>query len=403
MTVTTKSLDEAPFLDIFSPDLVNDPAPTMDRLRQETGLVRTALGGLVIRRDLVVALLGDRRLRSSVTDLVRMQGLTDGPVLDLLDASVLSVDGEAHLRLRRLVNRAFTPRAVDPHRSVMRDILAELVAPVVERGHCEFVTEIADRYPIRVMCHLLGVPEEDHADFAAWNKALTWVISLELSAHRDELEWGSAMLDKYIVRLIQERRREPRDDMVTTLVRAEEAGDRLSDVELRAMIGTLLFAGFDTTRNQLGLAMALFAEHPDQWALLGVRPELVPQAVEEVMRHSGAIGVAPRMAVEDLDVDGYRVPAGTLLSLSTSAANFDPGAYDEPATFDITVEREPQLTFGGGPHYCLGANLARAEMQEALALLSRAMPDLALDGEPTWRNPFGIFGPDHLPLRFTPA
>jgi len=124
--------------------------------------------------------------------------------------------------------------------------------------------------------------------------------------------------------------------------------------------------------------------------------------VEEVMRFRGAVSVAPRVVAEDFDMDGYHLPAGTLLALSTAAANHDPGAYEDPTSFDITVEREAHFTFGGGPHYCLGASLARAEMQEALPILVAKMPDLALDGEPTWRPPLGIFGPETLPIRFTP-
>lgn len=395
-----KTLDEAPFVDVFSGEFNEDPAAFVEPLRAETGVVRTPIGGLVIRRELVQALLADRRLRSSIRDLVVMQGVTEGLIFDLLSNSLLASEGDEHLRLRRLVNRAFTPRAVDRHRPVMRGILESLLASLDGRGECEFMADVADHYPILVMCHLLGVPEGDHADFAAWNKAVTWVLSFELGSHRDEAEWGMGQLDGYVQRLIEARRRQPRDDMVTALVQAEEAGDRLSDWELRAMLGGLIFAGFDTTRNQLGLAMALFAEHPEQWSLLAERPDLAASAVEEVMRFGGATTVAPRVAVEDLDVDGYHVPAGTLLALGTSTANFDPAAYDDPGTFDITAERQPQLTFGGGPHYCLGANLARAEMQEALALLPRHMPDLALADDPTWRSPMGIFGPETLPLRY---
>jgi cytochrome P450 len=121
------------------------------------------------------------------------------------------------------------------------------------------------------------------------------------------------------------------------------------------------------------------------------------------MRFRGAVGMAPRFVVEEFELDGYRVPAGTLLSLATGAANHDPAAYDHPERFDITATREPQLTFGGGPHYCLGASLARAEMQEALPMLARAMPGLELDGDPTWRPPMGIFGPETLPIRFAAA
>jgi cytochrome P450 len=262
---------------------------------------------------------------------------------------------------------------------------------------------VADHYPIQVMCALLGVPDEDHGQFAAWNKAATYVLSFELYSHVDEATWGVEQLNAYVGRLIAERRREPRDDMVTALVQVEDGGDRLSDGELRALIAGLLFAGFDTTRNQLGLAMALFAEYPDQWALLVDDPTLVPKAVEEVMRVRGAVGVAPRVVVEDLEVDGYLLPAGTMVALSTQAANFDPTAYDNVVDFDITADREPHLTFGGGAHYCLGANLARAELQEAFTLLAGVMPTFALDGEPTWRTPLGIFGPETLPLRFPVA
>jgi cytochrome P450 len=395
-----KTLDDAPFVDVFSTEFMVDPPSILDPLRPTTGVVRTSVGGLVIRRELVQALLSDRRLRSSVTDIVRMQGVTEGLIFDLVDNFLLSKSGDSHLRLRRLVNRAFTPRAIDPHRPVMRDVLDALLKPIVARGGCELMSEVADHYPIQVMCHLLGVPDEDHAAFTGWMKAATWVLSFDLHAHREEAEWGTAQLDGYVRDLVTERRRNPQDDMVTVLVQAEEAGDRLSDWELRSMIGGLLFAGFDTTRNQLGMAMAVFADHPEQWALLAERPELVPAAVEEVMRLAGAVRVAPRFVVEDVEVDGYHLPAGTLLVLSTGAANFDPAAYTDAATFDITAEREPQLTFGGGPHYCLGANLARAEMQEALALLSTRMPNLALDGEPVYRPPYGIYGPEHLPLRF---
>jgi cytochrome P450 len=146
--------------------------------------------------------------------------------------------------------------------------------------------------------------------------------------------------------------------------------------------------------------MWLFAEHPDQWDLLGRDPSLVPRAVEEIMRYRGTVGIAPRFVIEDLEFDGYAIPAGTMLALSTAAANHDPAAYEDAMTFDITATREPHFTFGGGPHYCLGASLARAEMQEALPILVDAMPGLALDGEPTWRPPLGIFGPETLPIRF---
>ena len=398
-----KTIDDAPFLDIFSEEFQADAASVIDRVREASWLVRTPVGGLVIGREHVQSLMADRRLHSSLLDFMRLQGVTDGILHDRMRHSLLATEGEDHTRLRKLVSRAFTPRAVDPHRAVMRATLDALLAPVLPCGRCDFMVAIGDHYPIQVMCHLLGVPGDDHEDFAAWNNAITWALSFQLSAHREEAEWGMRHMDDYVAGLVALRRRDPRDDLVTALVQAEEEGDRLSDQELLSMIGGLLFAGYDTTRNQLGLAMWLFAEHPDQWALLAERDELAPRAVEEVMRVQGAVAVAPRVVVEDFELDGYRLGAGALLSLSTVSANHDPAVYEAPHSFDITAEREPQLTFGGGPHFCLGANLARAEMQEALPILARRMPVLELDGEPTWRPPFGIFGPETLPIRFTPT
>lgn len=395
-----RAFEEAPFVDFFSPEFQDDPRAVIDPLRAETWVVRTPIGGMVIGRQQVATLLADRRLRSSVPDIVRMQGVT-GDLADRMTGSILALEGDAHRRIRSLANRAFTPRAVDRHRDDMRTTFRSLLDPIADDGRCDFVDAITEHYPITVMCHVLGVPEEDHEDFARWNKSVTWALSFSLSEHIDEVTEAFGHLDTYTRALIADRRANPRDDMVTAMIEAREADDRLTDDEVAGMVGALLFAGYDTTRNQLGLAMWLFTEHPDQWDLLRADPGLAPKAVEEIMRHQGAVGAVPRFTAEDIEMDGWRVPAGTLLTLGTSAANHDPEAYERPGEFDITRDGEPHFTFGGGPHYCLGASLARAEMQEALPLLAAAMPDVALDGEPTWRPPMGIFGPDSLPIRWT--
>lgn len=395
------TLADAPFVDFFSEEFQADPTAVIGSLRDQTWLVQTPIGGMVIRREEVGVLLADRRLRSSVGDLARMQGVTEGTLAERLTTSILALDGDDHLRIRRLANRAFTPRAVDRHRGDMRSTLTALLDPVAPEGRADFVDAIAEHYPIQVMCHILGVPDEDHEQFAEWNKSITWALSLSLAEHLAEVEEAFGHLDAYITELIADRRAQPRDDLVTTMIQAREADDRLSDDEVAGMIGALLFAGYDTTRNQLGLGMWLFAQFPDQWNQLRADPSLAQPAVEEVMRHAGAVSGIPRFTVEDIELNGWTVPAGTMLSLGTASANHDPAAYDRPEEFDITAEREPHFTFGGGPHYCLGASLARAEMQEAFPLLADAMPDLALDGEPTWRPPMGIYGPDSLPLRWT--
>ncbi|MBV8385153.1 MAG: cytochrome P450, partial [Acidimicrobiia bacterium] len=380
-----------------------NPSGLFDELRAQSWLVRSAFGGVVIGRAQVQALLADRRLRSPVTQFIEMQGVADGLVHDRMCRTPLAIDGDDHTRVRNLVRGAFAPKAVDRHRPLMRAILETLVGAVAQQGRCEFMAAVSEHYPIQVMCHVLGVPVEDHEDFARWINAIAWSLSIELVAHREEAEWGMKELDDYTSGLIADRRAHPRDDLATVLVQAEEDGDRLSDEELRSLIIGLLFAGYDTTRNQLGLALWVFAHHPEQWALLADTPDLARRAVEEVMRFRGSVSTAPRLVAEDFEFDGYRLEAGTLLFLSTSAANHDPATYDQPDVFDITAARDPQLTFGGGPHFCLGAQLARAELQEALKLLAQRLPGLELDGEPTWRPNMGIFGPETLPIRFVPS
>lgn len=394
-----KSLADAPYFEPPADRFQSDPAH-IDEVRAQTWIVRSAIGGLVIGREQVLALLADRRLRSPVTQFIEMQGVTEGLVHDRMCQTPLAIDGDDHARVRKLVRKAFVPKAVDRHRPLMRDILDALLAPVLPEGRCEFMAAVAEHYPIQVMCEVLGVPAADHEDFTTWIRAIAWSLSMQLAEHLDEAEWGMKQLDDYVTGLIAERRERPTEDLATELVLASEDGDRLSDDELRSLIIGLLFAGYDTTRNQLGLALWAFAQHPEQWALLAAEPDLARNAVEEIMRYQGAVNTAPRLVAEAFEFEGYRFEAGTLLFLSTAAANHDPDAYQHPHELDVSADREPQLTFGGGPHFCLGAHLARAELQEALVRLVPAMPDLALDGEPEWRSPMGIFGPETLPIRF---
>lgn len=398
-----RALDDAPFMDFLAPDAEFDFETAYAELRESTSVVRNPIGATVIRHEPVHKLLADPRLISSIPHLVRAQGVTDGRLHEMLSSSVIAIDGPDHTRLRRLVSRSFTPRAAVRHRPTMRALVDDLIDGFAVRGRCEFVGDFADHYPVQVICEVLGVPREDHGDFARWGDALTFALSLELSAHREDVERASEALGDYVERLVADRRAHPRDDLVTELVQASEAGDRLSSTELFSMIGGLLFAGYDTTRNQLGQAMVAFCQHPDQWALLGQQPDLAPRAVDEVMRLVGAVSGVPRVALDELDVDGWAIPAGTLLFLSVASGNRDSSVYDDAMSFDITAERDAHLSFGGGPHYCLGANLARTEMEEALALLARRLPELRLDGEPAWRLGTGISGPTVLPLAFTPT
>jgi hypothetical protein len=399
MSTVTTTIEQAPFVDILGEQFRTDPDSVIEELRRGSWIARTHLGVLVIGRPQVQALLADRRLRSGIPEVLALQGVTDDHPAAAVNQSLLVLEGDDHTRIRRLTSRAFTPRAADRYRPTMQSIMKQLVAAVEDAGRCEFMTTVADHYPIQVMCHVLGVPREDHERFAQWNAAIAWALTGDPD-HLADVEWGLVELGGYVADLIGERRRDPRDDMVTTLVQAVEADDRLTDEEILGLIVTLLFAGHDTTRNQLGNAMWLFAQHPDQWKQLHDRPELAATAVEEVLRLRGAGSVTARVALADIAIDGQVIPAGTFVTLSLAGANHDLDHYIDPFTLDVTATREPVSTFGAGAHYCLGASLARAELQEALTILAEAMPHLELDGAATWRSPLGIHGPDSLPLRF---
>jgi cytochrome P450 len=395
-----KTLDQAPFLDILTPEFLDAPLPVIEHLKQESGVVRTAIGAMMIRRNLVVPLLSDKRLRSSLVDTIVQQGLSTGSVVvDIRSHSLLASEGDVHQQLRGLVSRSFTPHAIDQHKSMMREILESVAAPALERRQCDFMAEIANQYPIRVMCRLLRVPDDHHKRFMAWNDGLSWLLSAYLASHREEAEQAMTQLDAYAEWLVDERRREPQDDLMSPVVQAGEGATGPSELQLRSLVGSLLM-GFDSTRNQLGLAMALFAEHPDQWALLAERPDLIPNAIDEVTRFAGAVRSIPRVALEDLEVDGYAIECGQLLALPIGLVNHDPAAYHDPEAFDITAQREAPLSFGRGQHYCLGVHLAKAILDQAFRMLPSRMRNLALAGEPTWRSPLGTFGPITLPLRF---
>lgn len=392
-------LQDAPYLDILDAGLSADVRAHVSRLCATSPVLRTDFGAFVVGREAAHEALGDKRLRSGIPEVVAAQGVDGSSVIAGINNSVLAAEGEKHLRLRRLTAPALTPRAIARQQGAITHIVGELIAAIDPTG-CEFMSSFADHLPIRVITHILGVPAEDQDDFAAWNGGITWVLSSEIASHASEIEWGLSNLSAYVDRLIRDRRAQPRDDLVTALVNAREHDERLSDEEIRGMIMALLFAGHDTTRNQLGLGMWLFAQHPEQWRLLREDRSLLEPAVEEVLRMRGTVSAVPRVADEDVEIAGWRLPAGTFVIVSLDNANVDPAAYRDPLVFDITQQRDLINSFGGGRHYCLGANLARAELREAFGRLSSAFAYVELAGEPAWRPPMGVFGPESMPLRF---
>jgi cytochrome P450 len=402
--VATSAYDlDLPTLDTLGLERAEEMA-LVAQARAEHWLARTPLGFLITTRDDAVATLRERRFHSALSLLPQIQGLEPGTFMETRRRSILSMEGAEHTRLRRLVAPAFTPSSVDRLRPFMRDVIVNLVGAVADRGACDVVADLCEGYPIPVICELLGAPKADWRRFSDWATDIFRIFNGDLASDLPLIERATGELEAYVRQLVDERRRHPADDLLSALIAIEESGDRLSTDELVMWADAILMAGTDTTRNQLACSIALFAAHPAQWAILVERPELAPRAVEESMRYLGAVRRTMRVAASDIEYRGVLFPAGTLVAVSLAGANRDPGSFEIPEVFDITRERDvQQMTFGSGIHHCLGAALARAELQEALSVIAQLIPDLTLDGPVEWKPPtYGIWGPARLPMRFSP-
>ena len=397
-------------LDLPTLDLISAPhqAERIRRLaaaREQGWLAKGELGYVVLHYDDCVAVLRDRRWHQLASRIPELAGVTDERFLARRRTSILSAEGEEHARLRRLVAPAFTPKAADRFRPYMREVIERLIAPHLASGSIELCGDVCEPYPIPIICKLLGAPEEDWKLFSRWASDLLRIFNFNLVEDLPMIMQAQDELNAYVRAMIERRRGEPADDLLTDLIAAHDEGDRLDDDELESMATAVLVGGTDTTRNQLACTVALFTQHPDQWALLADRPELANRAVEESMRILGAIRGTGRFASEDIEYRGVLFPKDSLISPSFVSANRDADVFERPDEFDITREGNvPQhLTFGSGIHHCLGAWLARAELQEALPILARSLRDLQVDGQIEWKPAgFGIWGPSRLPLRFTP-
>jgi cytochrome P450 len=396
------------------PDLswLDDPSIPQEQHRAATSevaadhwLAKNLFGVTVLRYDDVVAMLRDKRWHNASAKILELSGIDDADWLARRRVSILSAEGDEHTRLRRLVGPAFAPRHADVLRPYMREVVNDLIDAFATRGEADIAVDFCEPYPIPIICELFGAPKEDWKLFSRWATDIFRIFNGNLHEDKELILRAQDELDEYVSELIEQRRSSPSDDLVSALIAADEEGDRLSHAELVMLCEAVLMAGTDTTRNQIGCSISLFANHPDQWALLAEQPELAPRAVEETMRYFGTVRGTGRFASEDIEYRGVLFPKGTFLATSLATANRDPSVFDDPAVFDITREpaAKPQLTFGSGIHYCLGAALARAEQQEALTIMARRLPNLELAGEIVWKpGTVGIFGPERLPVRFAP-
>lgn len=377
--------------------------PEFREAQQQSPIALGPIGPEVLSYELARTVLRDPRFGIPQGIHLSAHGITSGELWDRVTRSILNMDGDEHRRLRGLVSKAFTPRGTARMDPTIHTVVNELIDRVADRGRCEFVDDIARPYPIPVICALLGAPRQDWQQFSRWAEDIFKIVSFDCDLAEEEpvvlKAWDE--FDGYIDELIVHRREDLTDDLLSELIRAEDGGDRLDASELRMLAFSILIAGTDTTRSQLAASMQVLCDHPDQWALLRDRPELAMRAVEETMRHSPSMCSTVRSAIDDVTIGEYTFPAGTFIIVNTYAANRDPAIYEDPTRFDITRDDPPAiLTFGGGAHYCLGANLARRELSEALQIIAHRMPNPRVAGPAPWKPLLGMSGPTSLPIEF---
>ena len=407
---------EAPTVDLPGPTVFDAGLPTVDyenapgpheahrRLaaaRSQAPIAIGAHGPELLTYELARATLRDQRMCVPEGLGLEAQGITSGPLWDRATSTILSINGADHDRLRRLISKAFTPRSVGRLDTTITEIITKLTDPLVDAGRCEVVEDIARPYPVPIIAELLGAPSEDSKLFSEWADDFFKLFAWNVTEHEHVILKAWAEFDDYIDGMVAERRKSLTDDLISEMIRAEEDGDRLSSDELRMLAAGILMAGTDTTRNQLAAAVDILCDHPEQWELLAERPELAMNAVEELMRFYPVVFGAMRMTMEDVEVEGVVIPAGTFVLVNTAAGNRDPEVFDQPDRLDITRKgAAPMQTFGAGAHYCLGANLARRELAEALVVMTSRMSNLRRAAPAEWKPLVGITGPAVLPIEF---
>jgi cytochrome P450 len=399
-------------VNIVSAEFKANPFPLLATLRATEPVYRTTLPDktktpvwLVTRYEDVFALLKDERFpknrRHALTpeQLRRLPWVP--PMFRPLERNMLDLDQPDHTRLRSLVHKAFTPRLVEQMRARVQTLANELLEGVARRGEMDLINDYALALPMTIITEILGVPASDRDKFHKWSKAVVSLSSPNVTVSVIPSVW---MFIRYLRRFFKRRRTEPNDDLASALIQAEEAGDKLSEDELLAMVFLLLIAGHETTVNLIGSGTLALLEHPDQMEKLRREPSLIKPAIEELLRYTAPVLMTTeRYAREDVTIHGVTIPRGEMTLGVIGSANRDETVFENPDKLDITREPNKHLSFGQGIHFCLGAPLARMEAQIAIDTLLRRMPDLRLKVSPDslrWRPSMILRGLDKLPVLF---
>jgi cytochrome P450 len=388
-------------VDFTSPDFIADPYPSYARLRQERPVCwDEKLGSWVITRyDDVHLLLRDKRWASSQLDelMARLPASDQpdaAPLREILTGRLVLTDNPAHQRIRSLMQLAFTPRRVELLRPAIQAIVDELLDQIVAAGRADLIADFADPLPGRAIAAMLGLPPGDRLRFKSWTDDIYGFMGFSAEPVSIRAKRGTASareLKVYLTQLFADRRREPRDDVLSGMVQAEEQGDKLSETELFSNVVGMLNASHETTTNLIANTVLALLRSPDQWQRLKEDLSLVTNAIEEGLRYESPVQMVLRRAAEDVKFSEVTVPRGDRAVVVLGAANRDPNFYEDPDRFDLDRGGVKHVAFGGGPHFCLGAALGRLEGELALAAICQRLPNLRLTGEPlTWR-PLPLF------------
>jgi len=384
------------------PDFRLNPYPTYQRLQNEDPVHKSMLPGIwVLSRYADVSMvLRDARFGRADAETFWRERLGEGPAHAILSKWMLFRDPPDHTRLRTLVNKAFTPRAIENLRPRVQEIVNELLDAVQHEGGMDLMAAFAYPLPVLVICEMLGVPAKDRAIFKEWSGDLARILDPILTP--EVVERGHVLIGsmaEYFHELIGQLRKNPEGNLLDAMIAAEEQGDRLSEEELLANCILLFGAGHETTVNLIGNGTLALLRHPEQLAKLQANLDLIESTVEECLRYESPVQMTGREAKQDLEIGGISIAAGERLFTLLGAANRDPLQFSKPDRFDITRADNKHLAFGYGIHFCLGASLARLEGQIAIGTLVRRLPGLKLETDtPQWREAFTLRGLQSLPV-----
>ena len=387
----------------LAPKVRANPYAVYRRLRDADPVHLSPFGTcLLTRYDDAVAVLRDKRFSVQHSDYIDLRkadspilGDSFGPAPSDRDLSnvMLFIDPPRHTRLRTLVNKAFTPRVVERLRARIASIVDELLDEVETKAEVDVISAFAYPLPVRVICEMLGVPGEDQARIRGWSRKIAPILDPIVTAEAQAgIEEAESHLQPYWDELIERRRGDLRDDLLSELIRAEDEGNRLNHEELRSTCNLLLIAGHETTMNLIGNGLFALLRHPDQAEKLRTNPELARGAVEELLRFDSPVHLTARTAREDVDVGGVALEAGRLAIVAIAGANRDPAHFEDPEGLNIERNPNPHLAFSAGAHFCVGSGLARLEAQLALPRLLGRLPNIQLAAEPEYRETITLRG-----------